>query len=45
MAESAVVEDDALQKGPRTTVRQPPLAGSDLVGVREGDPTLADGQP
>jgi hypothetical protein len=45
MAGSAVVEDDALQEGPRATVRQPPLAGSDLVRVQEGDPTLADGQP
>jgi hypothetical protein len=45
MAGFAVVEDDALREGPRATVRQPPLAGSDLVGVWEGDPTLADGQP
>jgi hypothetical protein len=45
VAESAVVVDDALQEGPRATVRPPLLAGSDFVGVREGDPTLADGQP
>jgi hypothetical protein len=45
VARSVVVVDDALQEGPRATVRPPPLDGSDLIRVREGDLTLANGQP